>query len=122
MSGFQDMVAADIHGVFLSDEEFAQKRTVMYDGETYLDIPIVLSGPKEHDRYQLRTDHVQGLYKVSSVLCCALSDLGGNKPEKGCAIKINNREGGGGYFQKYHVASSICEMGMLRVELEAIDE
>lgn len=122
MSGFKDMVAADIHNVFLRSDDFAELRTVKYDGEIYEDIPIVLSGPKEEDRYQLHhEDHIQGLFQVSKVLRCARSDLGGNMPEKGCAIQINTREGGE-YFKKYHVASSICELGMLRVELEAIDE
>ena len=59
---------------------------------------------------------------MSSALHCALSDLGGNQPEKGMRIQINNREGGGGFFREFYVASSVCEMGMLRVELEAIDE
>lgn len=52
---------------------------------------------------------------------CALDDLGGNQPEKGCRIRINEREGGS-FFHDYYVASSICEMGMLRVELEDVDE
>ena len=116
MSGFKDMVADDVHAVFLNLDEFAEKRTIRYD------IPIVLSGLKEQERRQLQSDHVQGLYLVSSVLHCALSDLGGNQPEKGMRIQINNREGGGGFFREFYVASSICEMGMLRVELEAIDE
>lgn len=122
MSGFKDMVAADTHGVFLSLDEFAERRTILYDGEAYRDIPIVLSGLKEKDRRQLVSDHVQGLYLVSSVLHCAMTDLGGNQPEKGQRIKINDQEGGGGFFREFYVASSICEMGMLRVELEAIDE
>ena len=119
---FKDVVAADIHGVFLNLEEFAEKRTIIYDGETYADIPIVLTGLKEKDRRQLSSDHVQGLYLVSSVLHCARSDLGGNQPEKGTRIKINDEEGGGGFFREFYVASSVCEMGMLRVELEGIDE
>ena len=118
---FKDMVAADIHGVFLNLDEFAEKRTVEYDGERYEDIPIVLSGLKEKDRRQLVSDHVQGLYLVS-VLHCAISDLGGKQPEKGMRIRINDEEGGGGFFREFYVASSVCEMGMLRVELEAIDE
>lgn len=122
MSGFKDMVADDVHSVFLNLDEFAEKRTIRYDGEEYQDIPIVLSGLKEQDRRQLRSDHVEGLYLVSSVLHCALSDLGGNQPEKGTRIKINDQEGGGGFFREFYVASSVCEMGMLRVELEAIDE
>lgn len=122
MSGFKDMVTADIHNVFLNTDEFAELRTIRYDGEEYVDIPIVLTGLKEQDRRQLQSDHVQGLYLVTSVLHCALSDLGGKQPEKGGRIEVNDEEGGGGFFRRFYVASSVCEMGMLRVELEAIDE
>ena len=122
MSGFKDMVAADNHNVFLNIDEFAERRTVEYDGERYVDIPIVMSGLKEKDRRQLMSDHLQGLYLVSSVLHCAAADLGGNQPEKGNRIRINDTEGAGGFFKEFYVASSVCEMGMLRVELEAIDE
>lgn len=122
MSGFKDMVAADNQSVFLNLGEFAEKRTIKYDGEVYEDIPIVLTGMKEKDRRQLMRDHAQGLYLVSSVLHCAMSDLGGKQPEKGTRIKINDREGGGGFFREFYVAASVCEIGMLRIELEAIDE
>lgn len=122
MSGFKDMVAADIHNIFLNTNEFAELRTIRYDGEEYVDIPVVLTGLKEQDRRQLQSDHVQGLYLVTSVLHCARSDLGGKQPEKGGKIEINDEEGGGGFFHRFYVASSVCEMGMLRVELEAIDE
>lgn len=122
MSGFKDMVARDNQAVFLNLDEFAERRTVIYDGVTYADIPIVLSGLKEKDRRQLMSDHAQSLYLVSSVLHCALSNLGGAQPEKGQRIKINDQEGGGGFFREFYVASSVCEMGMLRVELEAMDE
>ena len=119
---FKDMVADDIHNVFLNLEELAEKRTIEYDGERYEDIPIVLKGIKERDRRQLVSDHVQGLFLATTVLHCALDDLGGNQPEKGTLIRINDEEGGGGFFHGFYVASSICEMGMLRVELEATDE
>lgn len=123
MSGFKDMVARDNFGVFLNCGEFAEKRTIRYDGVTYQDVPIVLAGLKEKDRRLLVvSDHAQGLFMVSSVLHCALDDLNGNQPEKGQRIKINDREGSGGFFREFYVASSVCEMGMLRVELEAIDE
>lgn len=122
MSGFKETVMRDVHNVFLNLDEFAEKRTIHYDGETYVDIPIVLTGLKEQDRRQLQADHAQGLYLVSSVLHCALSDLDGKQPEKGQRIKINDLEGGGGFFQEYYVASSSCEIGMLRVELEELDE
>lgn len=119
---FKDMLTDDIRNVFLNLGEFAEKRTVEYDGERYEDVPIVLSGLKEKDRRQLMSDHVQGLFLVSSVLHCALEDLGGHQPEKGQRIRINDEEGSGGFFQEFYVASSVCELGMLRVELEAIDQ
>ena len=122
MSGFKDMVAQDIHNVFLNLDDFAECRTVVYDGETYVDIPVIFSGAKQQGRRQLQSDHVQGLYRVSAVLHCARSDLGGNQPEQGARLSVNDREGGGGYFRSFYVAASGCEMGMLRVELEAIDE
>lgn len=119
---FKEMVAADIHNVFLNPSEFAEIRTIEYDGERYGDIPITLSGPKQEERQQTVKDHTQGLYRVSAVLHCAASDLGGNQPEKGQLIRINEEEGGGGFFRAYYVASSVCRMGMLRVGLEATDE
>lgn len=122
MSGFKDMVAADNAAVFMNVDEYAQFRTVRYDGEEYVDIPVVLSGIKEEDRPQLSSDHTQGLYLASDVLHCSKDDLGGVLPEKGQRIKINDQEGGGGFFREFYVASSHCAMGMLRVELEAIDE
>lgn len=127
MSGFKDMVTADISAVFLNTDEFAVLRTVIYDGETYdgtehKGIPVVLKGIKEEDRPHLVDDHVQGLYLVSLILDCAITDLGGNQPEQGCQIQINDEEGGEGFFRTFRVASSDCKMGMLRLELEAIDE
>ena len=122
MSGFKDMIAADNQKVFLNVGEFAERRTVEYDGDAYQGIPVILSGLKEKDRRQLQSDHVQGLYLVSTVMHCALSDLGGKQPEKGARININDEDGSDGLFREFYVASSVCEQGMLRVELEAVDE
>ena len=119
---FKDLVAKSNHKVFLNLKHFGELRTIIYNGKTYSDIPIVLSGLKEQDRRAMTSDHAQGLYQVTSVLHCAASDLGGKKPEQGQRIKINDEEGGGGFFFEFFVASSVNEMGMLRVELEAIDE
>ena len=114
---FKDMLTSDIHDVFLNLEEFAELRTVRYQ-----DIPVVLEGPVNEEREQLRDDHIQGLHRVSAVLHCAESDLGGKLPRQGCPLQINNCEGGGGYFRRYYVAAAAREMGMLRIELEAIQD
>ena len=119
---FKDSVHADNSAVFLNLSEFADLRTVRYDGGEYRDIPMVMRGLKEQERRQIQSDHAEGLYLVTSVVHCRLSDLGGVQPERGTRIKINDCEGGGGFFYEFYVASSVCEMGMLRLELEAIDE
>lgn len=118
MSSFKNMVEADNKKVFVNASEFAELHTIIYDDVTYKDIPVVMSGIKEKDRRQLVADHIQGLYLVTTVIHCAASDLGGVVPEKGMKIKIND----GDFFREFYVASSVNEMGMLRVELEAIDE
>ena len=118
MSGFKDMVEEDNKNVFINASEFAEIHTVIYDGVTYKDIPIVLSGIEEKDRRQLVSDHIQGLYIVSTVMHCAASDLGGVVPEKGMRIKIND----GDFYREFYVATSDIDLGMIRLELEAIDE
>lgn len=119
MSAFKDMVAADNCSVFLNADEFADLRTVVYDEETYADIPVVLTRNTEKDREQGSADHMQGLYLVSKILHCALADLGGNRPEKGAKIQVGDETG---FLRTYYVAESTSEEGMLRVELEAVDE
>ena len=121
MSAFKDMVAADNIRVFLNENEFADRRTVIYDDEVYSDINVVITGLKEQDRKQVADDHVQGIYNVSAIMHLAICDLNGNQPEKGKRIKISddtNRQ----FFREFYIASSVCEIGMLRIELEAIDE
>jgi hypothetical protein len=120
LSGFKDAVAADVRGVFLNLGEFAEPRTVVYDGETYADIPAVLSGVRERDRRILEDDHAQGLYRATVLLHCAVDDLGGKTPEQGQRLRIGG--GDGGFLREFRVADSVCRAGLLRVALEAIDE
>ncbi len=126
---FKDMVKADNLNVFMNTLEFADYRTIIYDDVTYdgtelyegKGVPIVLTGLKEQDRNTTQADHAQGIYRVNAVLHMRIDDLGGNQPEKGSKIKINDQECGAGFFREFYVAFSDCEMGMLRVELEGID-
>ena len=121
MSAFRDMVAAAIHDVFLNTDEFAEKRTVRYDGNTYTDVPVVLNGIKSKDRNQSAQDHAHGLYIVSDVMQVALSDIGGKLPERGTVIEISAKEGGT-FLRRYYIGQAQNTVGMLRLELEAIDE
>ena len=67
------------------------------------------------------SDHFQGLFLVSAVLLCLIHDLGGNQPEKGARLEISDPDDAT-FFRRFYVASSVCELGLLRVELEAYDE
>jgi len=48
--------------------------------------------------------------------------MGGKQPEKGQILKINGEPGDIWFFHDFYVVKSDCELGMLRVELEKIDE
>jgi len=119
VKGFKEMIARDIRKVFLNTNEFAENRTVRYDGVEYPGVPVVLEGPVKEPRDTLTDDHVQGLHMVTAVLYCALEDVGGKVPKSGDPLEIATREGGR-FFQKYYVAAATDQMGMLRVELEAM--
>lgn len=113
------MIARDIRKVFLNVDEFAEKRSVRYDGEEFPDIPVVLEGPVQEKRSRLTDDHIQGLHMLTATLYCAQEDLGGKVPKQGAGLEITTREGGA-FYQKYYVVASASRMGMLHVELEAM--
>ena len=115
---FKDMVAADNLGVFLNTQDFAEDHDIRYDGVTYNGVPCVLTKLKEKDRSTSMSDHAQGIYLVTATLHCHLDDIGGIVPEKGGKILISDD----GFMQRFFVAQSGCDMGMVRLELEALDE
>lgn len=121
---FKNCAAAEIEKAFLNPDELAEVRTVIYNGVTYEDIPVIEVGPKEQKRssvVQMQHDFGQGLYKRTIILYCAEKDLGGNKPEQGAQFSMNEEQGGT-FFHKFRVAESTTEMGMYQVKLEEVDE
>ena len=121
---FKDCVAVETEKTFLNTDEHAEERTVIYDGVTYKDIPVIEIGPKEGKRssvVQMQHDFGQGLFKRSITLYCAEKDLGFVKPEQGTYLSINEKKGGK-FFHKFRVVESTTEMGMFRVKLEEVDE
>ena len=120
---FKDMIEHDIKAVFLNADEFAERRTVKFDGYVFEDIPINLHGLDDTKRDQRLTDHAQGLFRVSNVLHVASSDLGGHRPERGTRFYISAAdEDGEEYFEVFYVASVYDQGGMFRIELEGVDE
>ena len=119
MSAFLELVAADNHEVFMNLDELAETRSIRYDGTLYERIPVVLTGAEEQAREQLSHDHAEGLYRVTDVLYCPAESLGGCTPEQGRTLELSED---GAFFRRFRVERSVCELGMLEIELEAIDE
>lgn len=116
---FRDMVESDNLSVFANLEEYADERTIVYDDETYEDVPCVITKLKAQDRVIPSEDHAQGLYLVTAVVHFPLSSLDNVIPEKGGRIQIADDTG---FLRDYYIAQSACDIGMVRIELEAIDE
>ena len=121
---FKEMVEADNRSVFLNANEFAEQHTIVYDGRTYSDIPVLLTKIKESERpVHVGTDHVDGIYLASAIAHIALSDMNGIVPEQGQDIQIDDGIAlGHPFYRKYRVVTSDCEMGMICLELVAYDE
>lgn len=118
---FKDRAERDISRVFLDTRFFADKRTIRYDGKEYRGIPVSVQGPEEMERPTKADDHAQGFFQVQAVLFCALSDLNGVQPEQGTRLEISSKENPL-FYERYRVAASSCEMGMLRIGLEVMGQ
>lgn len=117
--GFKSIVNADLHRIFLNNNEFAEPRTLIIDGKRFSGVSVVLTGAKEQDKRRLAS--VQGLFVANIVLHCALADIGGIQPEPKQIIKISD-SGNSNFFRSYRVVASALDMGMLRAELPAVTE
>lgn len=107
----------DIYAVFLNTSEFAEERSIRYNGILYENIPVVITGLKQQDRRRLAS----GLHTGTTVLHCATIDIGGNLPEPSQKLRIY-AEGDSGFYKDYRVTASSENMGMCRIELEQIKE
>lgn len=104
---FKDCVAADIHGVFLNRQEFADKHTI--DGremEAVVDDDALLERDKARGGV-----HTDGLYRVRRLLYVAKADYGG-RPMSGKNLNLDGRE--------YRVVQADDAAGVLSIEIEAI--
>ncbi len=121
---FKECAAADIKAVFLDLDEFAERRTVRYDGETYPDVRVVFTGPTGTRRVTLTqswSDHTQGLYKQELVAYFDVKDIGGRQPKRDAPFYIQDVEVED-FFHCYNIEESTMEGGMVRLGLGATQE
>lgn len=117
---FKDEVERDIRAVFLNDEEFAEKHTIKYNGRVYNDVPTIIIKAQEKEK---NIQNVQSLNAIYATLQVNETDLAGSFPEPRQYIEIDNGTAcGEPFFERYKIATVDCAMGMLIIELEALDE
>ncbi len=114
---FKEMLSDDVNSVFLNPDEFADEYTIIYGGQTFKNVPAVLDGRTDSERERYDAGHIQGLYRATHEMWCALDALGGVQPETGSHIQICGAEG---RYHDFHVAESEYETGMLWLALEEI--
>ena len=103
---FKDCIAADLHGVFLNENEFAELHTV--DGKP---MRVLIDDDALLERDAARGGvHTDGLYKTRRLLYLAKEDYGG-RPAPGKALNLDGRV--------WRVAEASEAAGMLSIELEA---
>ncbi|WP_409969611.1 hypothetical protein RFF05_06775 [Bengtsoniella intestinalis] len=121
MSNFLDMVAADNVRVFTNEAELGSKQTIICNGKEYADLTVTLTQPAQSQREALSDDHIQGIYKISAILNIIKRDLD-VVPEQGSKLKIKRKRQFGDFFETFYVVTVRDEFGLLRLELEALDE
>lgn len=116
MSEFQETVRADIDGIFLNLDEFAEVRQVRYDAQNY-NLKLIMQRNKTEVRDD---DRMQGIYTRTHTVWFAEADL---IPEQGKLIEISDGEAlGEPFMRRYRIVTSDVEVGMVRLELEVSDE
>jgi len=118
MTSFKEMVDRDNSRTFMNTDEFAETHDIEYDGVVYPEVDCVITRLKERDRNSPVKDHGQGIYLVTARFHCPIDSLGGYVPERGTIIKISDE----GFWRDYYVAQSGCDLKMINLELEAMDE
>lgn len=116
---FKDSLLADIHNVFLNDDEFAEMHSIKYDGVEYSNVKMVLTKVTELER---TVQTMEGVHRVTNLCSFALSSVI-DRPEQDTVIQISNGVAAGlPFYEKYKVVTSQIELGMIRLELEAYDD
>lgn len=116
---FREMAERDNCSAFSNLDEFADARTVVYDDVTYEDVPVTMTQLKAKDRPVTVSDHAQGIYLVTAIAHFPRVKLDGKVPEQGARIRISDDTG---FLRDYYVGLSGCSMGLVRLELEGLDE
>ena len=104
MSAFKDMIAADVHAVFLNPEEFSDMHNL--NGR---DMPVQEDSNEQIEREKRFNQHMDGIYLNQKLIYVASADYG-PMPKQGSTIRYDNR--------RYKGVDAIEEDGVYSITLE----
>ena len=102
---FKELIASDVHNVFLNTEEFSEMHTI--NGE---EMPCQDDSNEQIEREKRFNQNMDGIYTNQRLIYVAASDFG-PLPKQGSLLTYDGK--------KYRVADAISEDGVYSITLEA---
>lgn len=102
---FKDIIAADVHDVFLNTDEFSETHSI-----NGTDMPCQEDSSEQIEREKRMNQHVDGLYKNQKLIYVSSADFG-PLPKQGALLTYDSK--------KYRVVDAISEDGVYSITLEA---
>lgn len=112
MKNFKQLLEQDLKSTFYRTDEFAEMRTVEYDGKMKT-IPVIFTSDTAGNRKRSVKDKAEGLYKISVVVRIQLESWG-ITPRKGKTLYIDDEE--------YRIDTVTSVDGEIILGLERMDE
>ena len=109
---FKKILDNELKIVFHNNSEFAENKTIYYDGQEYDNIPVVIDRSAK-ERNKTSSDKDPTLYSIDVTVYINLFDLG-FIPQKNHSIYIDDDE--------FKIITVKEEMGEIVIELEVLDE
>ena len=105
MMSFKDIIADDVHGVFMNTEEFSEKHTV-----NGIEMAVQIDSNEQIEREKRFNQHMDGIYLNQKLIYVAASDFG-PLPKQGSILTLDKRT--------YRVADAVSEDGVYSITIEA---
>ncbi|MBQ7655621.1 MAG: hypothetical protein IJS41_03840 [Clostridia bacterium] len=108
MKPFKEIIAGDVHGVFLNPDEFSDIQTIVFKGKV-MEIPVQEDTNEQIEREKRMHQNADGLYVNQKLIYVAASDFG-PMPKQGSLLTYRGRD--------YRVADAADEYGIYSITLE----
>ena len=105
MSTFKEIIASDVHNVFLNVNEFSDLHTV-----NGVQMPVQIDDNEQIEREKRFSQDMDGIYVNQRLIYVAASDFG-PLPKQGSLLTLDKRT--------FRVADAIAEDGVYSITLEA---